>query len=132
MFLVFIFIYLSYINLINCIINKYGDKIIISLISVLNNIKNTIITIDSIIKQKINKDLYKISLILSKQEYHNIFVLPDEIQLYEKQKHTEIEFVKEYLININRISITQNKYKNNSILIINNACTLPEGWLEIF
>jgi len=132
MFFVFIFIYLSYINLINCIINKNDDKIIISIISDLNNIRKTIITINSIIKQKINKDLYKIYLILSKQEYHNIFDLPDEIQLYEKQKYIEIEFVKEYFININRISITQNKYKNNSILIINNACTLPEGWLEMF
>ena len=132
MFIIFIIFYLSYIYLIDCIIYKNDDKIIISLISDHNNIRDTIIIINSIINQKINKDLYKIFLIFQDQEYDNCYDLPNEIQLFERQKYIEVEFVKEKLTYLNRISKIQNKYANNAILIINDICTFPNGWLEMF
>ena len=132
MFIIFIIIYLSYIYLIDCIIYKNDDKIIISLISDHNNIRDIIIIINSIINQKINKDLYKIFLIFQDQEYDNCYDLPNEIQLFERQKYIEVEFVKEKLTYLNRISKIQNKYANNAILIINDICTFPNGWLEMF
>ena len=46
-------------------------------------------------------------LILSINEYNNIIDLPNDIQLLDQQKYIEIEFVKEYLTNINPIFITQ-------------------------
>jgi len=131
-FIIFSIIYLSYIYLIGCIINKNDEKIIISLISDHNNIRDIIIIINSIINQKINRDLYKIFLILQDQEYNKCYDLPNEIQLLERQKYIEVEFVKEKLTYLNRISIIQNKYVNNSILIINDICTFPNGWLEMF
>ena len=108
--------YLSFKNLINFLIYKNDNKIIISLISDHNNIINTIKIINSIIKQNIKRDLYNILLILSINEYNNIIDLPNDIQLLTQQKYIEITFVKENITNINRIYITQNKYRNNPIL----------------
>ena len=84
MFIIFIIIYLSYIYLIDCIIYKNEEKIIISLISDHNNIRDTIIIIKSIINQKINRNLYTIFIIFQDQEYNNCYDLPNEIQLLER------------------------------------------------
>ena len=116
----FVFIYLSYKNLINCQIPKNDNKTIISLISDHNNIRNTIKIINSIIKKNIKRDLYNILLILSINEFNNIIDLPNDIQLLNQQKYIEVTFVKKYLTDINPIFITQKKYRNNPILLINN------------
>ena len=103
-FITFIFIYLSYINVINCVIYKNDNKIIICLASDDINIRNTI-----------NK------------EYNNILNLPYEIQILEKYGYIELDFIKENTTNLNRILTILYKNRNNSILFINNKCTFPDG-----
>ena len=116
----------------NCISIKKDEKIIISLTSDPDNINKTKIIINSINEQKINKDLFVIVLILSINEFPNVGQLPIEIQILEKQKRITIFFYKERMTYLRRTLITMKRFKNNAILIINNNCLLPEGWLKMF
>ena len=111
---------------------KKQDKIIISLSSKKENIKNTFDVIHSIIEQNVERDSYKILLILSEKEFKNIHSLPEKIRLLIKKKRVDLLFIKENLNNLKRTLITMKMYNNNPIIIINNGCLLPEGWLKMF
>ena len=126
------FIYLIFIKSILCFSSINEEKIIISLTSNRQNIKYTNIIINSIIENNVINDLYEILLILSYTEYETISLLPKEIQLLEKLKKIKILFVKGKLTNQRRILITMKQYRNNPLLIINNFCKLPFGWLDMF
>ena len=56
--------------------------------------------------------------------------MPIEIQKLQKENKINVEFTKETVANIRKLLIAMNK--NNSILIINDKCLIPEGWLEMF
>ena len=120
------------INLFLCIPFDKHDKIIISLIANKENIKKTNDIINSIIEQNVNNTLYEILLILSLKEFQNQEDLPKEFKLLEKSEKLNILFIKEKATYRIRTLITMQKYQNNSILLINNECLLPEGWLEMF
>ena len=87
--------------------------------------------INSIIEQNINTDLYEILLILSEMEFKN-FDSFEKLKLLKKMKNIKILFIKENIDNLKRTLITMEKYKNNTLIIINNNCLLPEGWLKMF
>lgn len=127
-----LFIYIYFISIFNCLPNYKQQKIIISLTSNRDNIQNTITIINSIIEQNIDFNLFDILLILSLYEYSNISELPKEIQLLEKLTKIKVEFYKEKITFQRRTLITMKKYKFNPIIIINNICKLPEGWLDMF
>ena len=76
--------------------------------------------------------MIEIILLLSSNEYSNINELPSEIQLLEKHNRIKLIFVNESLTYQSRTLITMKSYKNNAIIIINNECKLPDGWLEMF
>ena len=109
-----------------------NDKIIISLTGVHENIQNIKKIINSITSQNVSKEFYEILLILSINEYKNIKELPGEIILLTKMKRIKILFVYGKMTYQRRTLITMKKYKNNPILIINNKCLLPNGWLKMF
>ena len=121
-----------YIIFIKCKIYHNENKIIISLTSDHKNIQNSFKIIDSVLNQNIEKDLYEILLILSKKEYNNIQELPDNIQLLEKSKKIKIEFISGIINNQSKYLYAIKKYTNNPILLINNECILPNGWLEMY
>ena len=121
-------IFISFKN-IKCLPFKNSEKIIISLTSDLNNIYNTEQVINSIIEQNINHDFYEILLILSFNENQNFSMLPKTIRLLMQSKKIRILLVNESLTEQKRTLITMKKYPNNHILIINNICKLPFGWL---
>ena len=127
-----LFIYIIYINIIKCFLNNKKHKIIISLTIHYTNIKNTKKIINSIIEQDVNKDLFEILVILSLKEFSNRNELPKEIQNLENSKNINFLFIKEKLTNKIRTLITMKKYKNNPIIIVNDKCILPEGWLKMF
>ena len=116
----------------NCFALNKNDKIIISLTADHKNINNTKIIINSIIAQNVEKKFYEILLILSLNEFKSVNELPKEIQVFKKLELIRILLVTENLTNQKRTLITMKKYKNNAILIINNKCLLPNGWLKMF
>ena len=126
-----LFFYIFLLNFFTCYLNDNDNKIIISLTSNHKYIYNTILIINSISLQKLDENLYEILLILSLNEYQNIYELPEEIQLLEKLKKIKILLVNEILSNQRRTLITMKKYNNNAIIIINNECLLPYGWLKM-
>jgi len=128
-FILFIFILIKSILSLS---NINNEKIIISLTSDRKNIKYTNTIINSILENNIEDYFYEIVLFLSYTEYENISLLPKEINLLIQEKKIKIIFVKEILTNQRRILITMEKFKNNPILIINNLCKIPKGWLEMF
>ena len=118
------------ITLISCFLNN--NKIIISLTSDINTIQNTKLVINSIIEQKVDKKYFKILLILSSKEFKNINELPDEIILLNIKRRITIKFIEEKLTSMTSALLAMKEYKDNSILIINNKCLLPSGWLKMF
>lgn len=119
-------------SLISCFMNENNNKIIISLTSDINSIKKTILVINSIIVQNVDINYYEILLILSYNEFKNVNDLPNEIQLLHNLKKIRLLFIKEKLTNQSSALIAMKEYKNNAILLINNKCLLPNGWLEMF
>ena len=127
-----ILLYIFLINFICCSFINKKDKIIISLTSDHKNIKSIELIVNSIIEQNVYNEFYEIFLILSKNEFKDNKELPEEISVFEKKKIIKILFVFENLTNISRTLITMKYYKKNPILIINNNCILPNGWLKMF
>ena len=125
-------IYIFFIDLIIFVKNNNNEKIIISLISDVKNIINTNKIINSIIKQGINEDLYKILMIIQINKSGNISKSSSIFQSIKKQENIELLFINESLTKISALSIPFKKYKNNPILVINDKCILPYGWLEMF
>ena len=115
---------------INCFLNS--DKIIISLTSDINTIQNTKLVINSIIEQNVDKKYFNILLILSSKEFKNINDLPNEIILLHVKRRIIIKFIEEKLTSMTSTLLAMKEYKDNSILIINNKCLLPSGWLKMF
>ena len=128
----YLFLYIFIINFLVFLSIQKHNKIIISLTSDHENIQNTLVIINSILEQNVDRDLFKIILILSLNEYSNIKHLPKEIQLLENNNILSIMFVNEKVTNLRRTLITMKKFKHNPIIIINNKCLLPDGWLEMF
>ena len=114
-----IFIFIFFLNILECLTNIKDKKFIISLTSDQENISNTNKIINSIIEQNIDKDLYDIILILFENDYSSIDKLPKDIQKFEKLKQINILFTKEKLTDLSRTLITMNKFQNNPIIIIN-------------
>ena len=130
-YVIFLLIFFCIINA-KCFQYKNFDKIIISLTSNHENIYYTEKVINSIIEQSIDQNLYEILLILSYNEYDNVFQLPETIQFLEKSNKIRLLFVKEYISKLKRTLITMKLYANNPILIVNNLVTFPDGWLGMF
>jgi len=130
-YVIFLLIFFCIINT-KCFQYKNFDKIIISLTSNHENIYYTEKVINSIIEQSIDQNLYEILLILSYNEYDNVFQLPETIQFLEKSNKIRLLFVKEYISKLKRTLITMKLYANNPILIVNNLVTFPDGWLGMF
>ena len=124
--------YIISLNLISCIFNLSDNKIIISLKSDINSIQNTILVINSIIQQNVDPNYYEILIILSSIEFKNKDELPNEIKSLYELKKIKILFIKRNLTNKSSALITLKRYKNNDVLIINNKCLLPNGWLKMF
>ena len=128
--MIILFINIIRLALINCFLNS--DKIIISLTSDINTIQNTKLVINSIIEQNVDKKYFNILLILSSKEFKNINDLPNEIILLYEKRRIIIKFIDEKLTSMTSTLLAMKEYKDNSILIINNKCLLPSGWLKMF
>ena len=128
--MIILFINIIRLALINCFLNS--DKIIISLTSDINTIQNTKLVINSIIEQNVDKKYFNILLILSSKEFKNINDLPNEIILLHAKRRIIIKFIEEKLTSMTSTLLAMKEYKDNSILIINNKCLLPSGWLKMF
>ena len=129
MFILLIYICLIYYIFSNCITNS--NKIIISLASDKKYIYNTIVIIKSIFQQNVNEEFFEILLILSKYEFNDINPLPEEIQILRKMNKIKIKFINQNITNKLRTIITFKEYMNNPILMINNLCIFPDGWLKM-
>ena len=129
MFILFIYIY--FISSLNCFLSRKEEKIIISLISDPENIYNTFMVINSIINQNVKKDLYNIIVILSFYEYSSMEDLPLDVHAYRKSGNIKFIFTKNKISDLSRTLITMRYFKNNPIILINNKCLLPDGWLEM-
>ena len=127
-----IFIYIFIINSIYCLSFDNTNKIIISLTSDKKNIYNSIIIINSIFNQNINEELFGVLLILSLNDFNDINRLPEELQILEKMKKIKIKFLNYKITNKLRTMITIKENKYNPILIVNNNCVFPDGWLKMF
>ena len=127
-----IFIYICLINYIYCLSVVNNNTIIISLKSDKKDIHNSLFIINSILQQNIDESLFKILLFLSLDEFNDNNILPKEFVVLEKLNKIKIVFIKQKITNLVRTIITLKKYKNNPIIIINNICKLPEGWLKMF
>ena len=121
-----------FIRFIYCIKYNSDNKIIIALTSDNLNIKNTNKVISSIIDQNVESYLYEILLILPINEFNNMTKLPEYIQILEKCKKIRVLFVRETITNQSKLLIAIKEYKTNPVLIINNKCVLPDGWLKMF
>jgi hypothetical protein len=129
LFILLIYICLIYYIFSNCITNS--NKIIISLASDKKYIYNTIVIIKSIFQQNVNEEFFEILLILSKYEFNDINPLPEEIQILRKMNKIKIKFINQNITNKLRTIITFKEYMNNPILMINNLCIFPDGWLKM-
>jgi len=127
---VYIFVFFLKINI--CLNNKDGEQIIISLTSDIKNIKNTNVIINSIFNQYKNYYSYKILLLLPFNEFGNNFEFKTGILKSDNLKKINILLCNETLTYQKRTIITMKKFKNNPILIVNNLCKLPDGWLDMF
>ena len=127
-----IFIYIFIINSIYCLSFDNTNKIIISLTGDKKNIYNSIIIINSIFNQNINEELFGVLLILSLNDFNDINRLPEELQILEKMKKIKIKFLNYKITNKLRTMITIKEKKYNPILIVNNNCVFPDGWLKMF
>ena len=127
-----IFIYIFIINSIYCLSFDNTNKIIISLTGDKKNIYNSIIIINSIFNQNINEELFGVLLILSINDFNDINRLPEELQILEKMKKIKIKFLNYKITNKLRTMITIKENKYNPILIVNNNCVFPDGWLKMF
>ena len=127
------FIYICLIRYIFCLpYNNNNNKIIISLTTDKNNIYNSLIIINSIFQQNISEELFEILLIISLDEFKDKKNLPKECLLLEKINRIKIKLLKQKITSLLRTIITIKEYKNNAIIIINNKCILPDGWLQMF
>ena len=79
-----------------------------------------------------DKKYFNILLILSSKEFKNINDLPNEIILLHVKRRIIIKFIEEKLTSMTSTLLAMKEYKDNSILIINNKCLLPSGWLKMF
>ena len=128
-YIIYLFLF---INLIKCSKKINKNKIIISITNQQENIQNTYKIIKSIIDQNVNKDLYQILLILSLKEYKTKSELPNNILLLENSNEIKILLTKRKITNQTKLIVAIKEYPNNPILIINNKCSLPNGWLDMF
>ena len=126
------FIHLIFIISILCINNISNDKIIISLTSDKKNIKNTKNIIKSIFQENKDYSFYEILLILSYKDFDNSTQITNEFHDLQKMNKINLLFTNEYLTVQKRTIFSINKYKKNAILIINNLCKIPNGWLDMF
>lgn len=112
--------------------NNNNDTLIISLSCNFNNLKNIDLIIKSISNQNVNPLLYKILLIISKEELKNKLLIPNTIlSLINLNIISLITINKAINLQTNLI-IAMNKYPNNPILIINHYTIFPDGWLKMF
>ena len=130
--MLYLFIFIICINIFNTNTSKIDNKIIIALTSNYKDIGKTNQIINSILQQNLNDDLYQISLFLSLNEYKHIYDLPDTIKKLVNNHKIIVLFIKEKITDQNRLLIVMKKYKNRTILVVNNKCLLPGGWLEMF
>ena len=127
----FMFIYFNLLYFINSL-STNSDKIIISLTSDKKYIYNSINIINSILEQNIYEDFFGILLMLSIYEFKDKKSLPEELQTLEKSKKIKIKFIKDKITNKLRRIFVIKENRNNPILIINNNCKFPDGWLKMF
>lgn len=111
--------------------NNINDKLIISLMSNPIKINNIESIIYSILKQNVDCSLYKILLILSKNDfvYYNI---PENIIILEKANKLRILLVDKKLDSQSRLIYTMKEYPNSPILLISDNIIFPYGWLNMF
>ena len=78
------------------------------------------------------KNIMKYYLFYQKMNTKIYIYLPNDIQLLSKHGKIRLLFIKEDLTKKSILLITLKLYKNNPILIINNKCKFPKGWLRMF
>lgn len=127
-----LFLYIFLINIYQYASSKKYEQIIISLSSDHENINKTKLIINSIINQGIKRELFQILLILSLNDYKTVEELPEEIQFLLNLALIKIKFIKGKITEFSRTLITMKIYRNYPIILINNECILPHGWLEMF
>ena len=125
------YIYIYFIIISNCFIISKSEKFIISLTTNHENIYNTFLIINSINSQNVNKDSYDILVIFSSYDYANIEELPIYFLNLKELGNINFIFVKQRISDLTRTLITMKRYKNNPLILINNKCLLPNGWLEM-
>ena len=113
-------------------LNCKKNKLIISLTSNKNTIKNVEKVINSIIKQNVDYSLYEIILILSKKDFNYNNEIPSKLISLKDSKKLRILLINQKLTSQSRLIIAIKKYPNNPILIISENIILPYGWLEMF
>ena len=127
----FFLFYIIFIKIYNCVEFKEYEKIIICLTSDRENIQKTNLIINSIIEQGLKQDLFEIFLLLSLTDYKKVKELPKEILFLLNLGIIKIKFIRGKITEFNRTLISMKIYNNYPIILINNKCLLPHGWLEM-
>ena len=112
--------------------NNINNEVIISLSCNNKSIKNVEKVIYSILNQNVDHSLYKIILILSKYDFSDSNLIPNNLISLEKKKRLKIIIIDNYLTSQTRLIYLINFYPNNPILFISNNVILPYGWLDMF
>lgn len=107
------------------------NKIIITFSTNHDNIYNIHKIINSILEQNVNKSLYKILLILSKNEFKHKRI-PKELNNLLKENKFRLLFYKGKLTLQTKLILAIKEYPSNPILVINDNIIFPEGWLNMF
>jgi len=110
-----------------------NNTIIISMTSYPARIKYVSKVWFSILKQKIDKNLYHCILVLSKPEFPNREKdLPSELLMLIENNLIELLWCEHNTRSHKKLMPTLEKYPDNPILIIDDDQLRPEGWLKIF
>ena len=71
-------------------------------------------------------------MILKINEYNKFSESSSIFKCIKKIENIELLFINESSTTLSALSIPIKKYKNNPILIVNDRCILPNGWLKMF
>ena len=71
-------------------------------------------------------------MILKINEYNKFSESSSIFKCIKKNENIELLFINESSTALSALSIPMKKYKNNPILIVNDRCILPNGWLKMF
>ena len=124
-------LYLLFIVLFKVFSDINKNKLIISLTSNIEHLNILDKIIYSVLEQNVNKNLYKILLILPKKKISKKIGTPKKLLLFFNMNTIRVVLLKNELNLQTRLIFAINEYPRNPILIVGSNILFPEGWLEM-